>query len=92
MSHSINTKKPGTLKLLLAVSRPEFLPANSASLIIGLAWGLTLPVDVFWGGALPLILAFATLSFVGAFAAHINTYADYELDQKMTPRKSSLHP
>jgi 4-hydroxybenzoate polyprenyltransferase len=44
-------------------------------------------VDVFWGVALPLILAFAALSFVGAFAAHINTYADYELDQKDDTKK-----
>ena len=51
----------------LKVSRPEFLPANSASLIIGLAWGLTLPLaDLFGGLAAPLILAFAVISLVGA--------------------------
>jgi 4-hydroxybenzoate polyprenyltransferase len=75
------------LKLLLTVSRPEFVPANSASLIIGLAWGLTLPVDVFLGLLAPLVLAFAVLSLVAAFAAHVNTMADYELDRKDGTKK-----
>ena len=81
-SNNTTIKKHSTLKLLLAVSRPEFLPANSASLIIGLAWGLTLPVDVFWGLAVPMILAFVVISLVAAFAAHVNTMSDFELDKK----------
>jgi 4-hydroxybenzoate polyprenyltransferase len=71
----------------LKVSKQEFLPANSASLIIGLAWGLTLPIDLFSKLVVPLVLAFAVISFVGAFAAHINTMADYELDQKDDTKK-----
>ena len=71
-----------TAKLLITVGRPEFLPANSASLIIGLSWGLTLPVDVVWGLMIPLILAFAVITLVAAFAAHMNTMSDYELDLK----------
>jgi 4-hydroxybenzoate polyprenyltransferase len=69
-----------TMKLLNIVSRPEFLPANSASLIIGLSWGLTLPVDVIWGLIVPLALVFAVITLVAAFAAQINTLSDYALD------------
>ncbi|MCL4429762.1 MAG: UbiA family prenyltransferase, partial [Chloroflexi bacterium] len=81
-------QKANTKHHLLKVSRPEFLPANSASLIIGLAWGLTLPVaDLLGGLAVPLVLAYAVISLVGAFAAQINTMADYELDQKDQTKK-----
>lgn len=81
-------QKAKTPNFWLKISRPEFLPANSASLIIGLAWGLTLPVaDIFCDLAAPLILAFVVISLVGAFAAHINTMADYELDQKDETKK-----
>jgi hypothetical protein len=75
---SMKTSK--TMKLLHTVSRPEFLPANSASLIIGLSWCLTLPVGIVWGLIIPLVLAFAIITLVAAFAAQINTLLDYELD------------
>lgn len=75
------------IRLLNVVSRPEFLPANSASLIIGLSWGLTLPVDVIWGLIVPLTLAFAVITLVAAFAAQINTLSDYELDLKDESKK-----
>ena len=71
-----------TARLLLTVSRPEFLPANSASLIIGFSWGLTFPVDVIFGLVVPLILSFAVITLVASFAAHVNTISDYELDLK----------
>ena len=91
MSQSNNQEpqqKAKTPSFWLKVSRPEFLPANSASLIIGFAWGLTLPVaDIFGGVVAPLVLTFAVISLVGAFAAHINTMADYELDQKDDTKK-----
>jgi len=66
MSSTANPKSPW-----LVISRPEFLPANSASLVIGLAWGLTLPVADLIGGGLvvPLVLAFAVISLVGAFGS-----------------------
>ena len=81
-------EKTKNLHFWLKVSRPEFLPANSASLIIGLAWGLTLPVANLLGDlAAPLILVFAVISLVGAFAAHINTLSDFELDQKDSTKK-----
>ncbi len=76
-----------TAKLLVTVGRPEFLPANSASLILGVSWGLHLPVDVVWELAIPLLLAFATITLVAAFAAHINTLSDYELDTKDDTKK-----
>ena len=76
-----------TAKLLVTVGRPEFLPANSASLIIGLSWGLTLPVDLAWGLVIPLVLAFAVITLVAAFAAHINTLSDYELDVEDETKK-----
>jgi len=82
-----NAKLPNTLKLLLKISRPEFLPANSASLIIGVAWGLTFPVDLFWGLAVPLLLAYAVITLVAAYAAQINTLSDHELDQKDETKK-----
>jgi 4-hydroxybenzoate polyprenyltransferase len=82
---SMETSK--TIKLLHTVSRPEFLPANSASLIIGLSWGLTLPVDITWGLIIPLVLAFAVITLVAAFAAQINTLSDYELDLKDETKK-----
>ncbi len=46
---------PNNIKLLFKISRPEFLPANSASLFIGVAWGLTLPLDLLWGLAIPIV-------------------------------------
>jgi hypothetical protein len=76
-----------TIKLLHTVSRPEFLPANSASLIIGLSWGLALPVDVIWELIVPLALAFAVITLVAAFAAQINTLSYYKLDLKDESKK-----
>ncbi len=72
----------------LKVSRPEFLPANSASLIIGLAWGLTLPVaDIVGGLVVPLVLAFTVISLLGAYAAHVNTLSDFETDKTDDTKK-----
>jgi hypothetical protein len=82
------------IKLLNIVSRPEFLPANSASLIIGLSWGLTLPVDItwdiIWELVIPLALAFAVITLVAAFAAQTNTLSDYALDLKDKSKKELL--
>ena len=82
------TPKAKSPNYWLKVSRPEFIPANSASLIIGLVWGLTLPLaDLFGGLAVPFVLAFAVIFLVSAFAAHINTLADYELDREDETKK-----
>lgn len=77
-----------TARLLATVSRPEFIPANSASLIIGVAWGINLPVaDLIWELLIPVALVYAVISLVAAVAAQINTIADYELDLKDSNKK-----
>ena len=77
-----------TARLLAAVSRPEFIPANSASLIVGVAWGINLPVvDLVWELLIPVALVYAVISLVAAVAAQINTIADYELDLKDSSKK-----
>jgi 4-hydroxybenzoate polyprenyltransferase len=77
-----------TVRLLATVSRPEFIPANSASLIIGVAWGINLPAaDLVWELLIPVALVYAVISLVAAVAAQINTMADYELDLKDSSKK-----
>ena len=78
---------PNTAKLLYTVSRPEFIPANSASLVIGLAWGLTLPLDLLWGLIVPLVLGYAVITLVAAYAAQINSLSDYDLDVRDDTKK-----
>ncbi len=79
---------PG-LKLLKTVSRPEFLPANLGSLVMGLAWGVDPYVNNIWDTAFLAGLVFAVLTFVSAIGAQLNTLSDYELDSK-EPRKRYL--
>jgi len=76
-----------TLKLLSTVSRPEFLPANSASLILGIAWSIKPPLDLVWELAIPAALVFAIITLVSAVAAQVNTMSDYELDLKDSTKK-----
>lgn len=76
-----------TLKLLSTVSRPEFLPANSASLVLGIAWGINPPLDLVYGLAIPAILVFATITLVSAVAAQVNSLSDYKFDQKDGTKK-----
>jgi len=77
-----------TIKLLATVSRPEFLPANLASLIVGLSWGINFPVDnLIRGLVIPAALVFAIITLVSAVAAQVNTIADYELDSKDSRKK-----
>ncbi len=79
------------LKDLIKVSRPEFLPANSASLIIGVAWGLTLPTGLLWGFGIPLVLTFLTVTLVAAYAAQINTVSDFAFDSKDNTKQDLVH-
>jgi len=76
-----------TLRLLATVSRPEFLPANSASLILGIAWSINPPLDPVWELAIPAILVFSVITLVSAVAAQVNTMSDYELDQKDSTKR-----
>jgi chlorophyll synthase len=78
------------LRLLKTVSRPEFLPANCSSLVMGLAWS----VEPNLGGTImeTVVLAglvLAVLTFVSAIGAQLNTLSDHELDSK-EPRKQYL--
>jgi len=78
-----------SLKLLKTVSRPEFLPANLGSLVMGFAWGVDPYVNNIWDTALLAGLVFAVLTFVSAIGAQLNTLSDHELDSK-EPRKRYL--
>lgn len=77
------------LKRFFIVSRPEFLPANMGSLIIGLAWGF----EASGGFSLRLlvmaILSFLVIAVVSLIGAQLNTLSDYELDS-LDPLKRKL--
>jgi len=78
------------LKLLKTVSRPEFLPANLSSLVMGLAWSVEPSRNyLVWETALLIGLALTVLIFVSAIGAQLNTLSDRELDSK-EPRKQYL--
>jgi 4-hydroxybenzoate polyprenyltransferase len=78
------------LNLLKTVSRPEFLPANLSSLVMGLAWSLD-PAQNWRVLETVLLtgLVLAVLTFVSAIGAQLNTLSDRELDSK-EPRKQYL--
>ena len=78
------------LKLLKTISRPEFLPANLSSLVMGLAWSIDPAQNwrVLEAGLLAG-LVLAVLTFVSAIGAQLNTLSDRELDLK-EPRKLYL--
>jgi len=78
------------LKLLKTISRPEFLPANLSSLVMGVAWSVEPSRNnLVWGTVLLIGLALAVLTFVSAIGAQLNTLSDHELDMK-EPRKKYL--
>jgi 4-hydroxybenzoate polyprenyltransferase len=78
------------LKLLKTVSRPEFLPANCSSLVMGLAWSVDPSLGgTIWETILLAGLVLAVLTFVSALGAQLNTLSDHELDSK-EPRKQYL--
>ena len=75
------------VKSLAVVSRPEFLPANLASLVTGLAWNVV-PSSVLTSQfALLLVLSFCTITVVSAFGAQLNSLADYDLDTRDSTKK-----
>jgi 1,4-dihydroxy-2-naphthoate octaprenyltransferase len=78
-----------TIRLLATVSRPEFLPANLGSLVLGLAWGVNPPLGSVRELAILAGLSFAVITFVSAVGAQLNTLSDYELDCT-DPRKERL--
>jgi hypothetical protein len=84
------SEKKNILRNLKAITRVEFIPANSASVIIGFAWAIA-PRFTFNLNTLGFLLGlFVVLSAVGTLGAHWNSYSDYELDQD-DPLKIELH-
>ena len=78
----------GKLTLLARVSRPEFLPANMGSLIIGFAWAFS-PEELSPRTLALALLCFGTITFASAVGAQLNSMSDYGLDQT-EPNKKSL--
>lgn len=78
-----------TLRLLKVVSRPEFLPANCGSLMMGLAWSINPSSDLTPQLAILTALSFAIITVVSAIGAQLNTLSDHELDSN-EPRKQYL--
>ena len=78
------------LKLLKTVSRPEFLPANLSSLVMGVAWSVDPGRNgMLWETVLLAGLVLAVLTFVSAIGAQLNALSDHDLDSK-EPRKQYL--
>jgi 1,4-dihydroxy-2-naphthoate octaprenyltransferase len=86
----MSAMKKSFIHNLKVVIRVEFIPANSASVIIGFAWAIRLndPLNIKSIGF--LFLLFVVLSSIGTLGAHWNSYSDYELDQD-DPLKIELH-
>jgi chlorophyll synthase len=78
-----------TLRQLYGVSRPEFLPANMGSLVLGLAWGSEPSGGFSLETGVMTALSFAVITVVSAIGAQLNTLSDYELDLT-EPRKEWL--
>ena len=75
---------------LKVVTRVEFIPANSASVIISFAWAIGLNDSMGIKSLEFLLFLFVVLSSIGTLGAHWNSYSDYELDQD-DPLKKELH-
>lgn len=65
-----------TMKAFAIISRAEFLMPNLGSMIFGIAWGVTSPVNL----AVLLVLSFAIINLSSAIGAQANTLFDYSLD------------
>jgi len=70
------------LRLLVGVSRPEFLPANLSALTVGISWAINPPFLLTWNFLVLLALCFLTITLVSAFGAQLNTMFDYDIDRK----------
>ncbi len=76
------------LKRLIALSRPEFIPANLGSLIIGLAWGYD-PKNLSLNLLIMTLLSLLVITVVSLVGAQLNSISDYQLDLR-DPLKSEL--
>jgi 4-hydroxybenzoate polyprenyltransferase len=74
------------IRLFGTVSRAEFILPNLGSLIMGLAWGASPPMD-FTRLVVLLVLAFSTINLSSAIGAQINTLSDYKLDSRDERKK-----
>jgi len=86
----MNAMTKSFLHNLKVVTRVEFVPANSASVIIGFAWAIGQHVSMGINSLGFLLFLFVVLSSIGTLGAHWNSYSDYELDQD-DPLKKELH-
>ena len=86
----MNAMTKSWLHNIKVITRVEFIPANSASVIIGFAWAIGLNDSVGIKSLGFLLFLFFVLSSIGTLGAHWNSYSDYELDQD-DPLKKELH-
>jgi len=70
-----------TIKLLAVISRAEFLLPNLGSLIMGIAWGATSPIDLT-NLIIMVVLSFSVINLSSAIGAQFNTFFDYYLDSR----------
>jgi len=77
---------PATGKLFAKISRSEFLLPNLGSLIMGIAWGATPPVDPA-SGIFSVVLSFLIINLSSIIGAQANTLYDYNLDLKDERKK-----
>ena len=75
-----------SIKSLASISRVEFLLPNLGSLIMGLAWGASPPLDLIYGLIL-ILLSFSIINISSVIGAQANALYDYELDLKDDRKK-----
>jgi 1,4-dihydroxy-2-naphthoate octaprenyltransferase len=76
--------------LLVPITRVEFIPANSASVLIGFAWAISEGYVLGFKTIGIFVSLFLVLSAVGTLGAHWNSYSDYEMDAEDATKKD-LH-
>lgn len=69
-----------TLRLIAGISRPEFLPANLASLVMAISWAINPAMFVAADVLVSAALSFVILTLVSLIGAQLNSMFDYELD------------
>jgi 4-hydroxybenzoate polyprenyltransferase len=75
-----------SIKSLASISRVEFLLPNLGSLIMGLAWGASPPLDLI-DGLILILLSFSIINISSLIGAQANALYDYELDLKDDRKK-----
>ena len=75
-----------SIKSFATISRSEFLLPNMGSLIMGLAWGASPPLDLI-DGLILMVLSFLIINISSLIGAQGNSLSDYELDLKDDRKK-----